>query len=178
MAQATPMAGGTPAAGGTPTIVLVHGAWADATGFDPEIRALQRRGYTAIGFGNPLRDLAGDAAYLAEFLRTLSGPIVAGRPLAPADALAPSIVISHRLSQRLFNGPRNAVGAHLVLNSHDYVVVGVAGPAWNVPSWKTDVWQSVAFGHLITPQCCYVQLLGRLKPASRWPWRSPRTRSC
>ena len=24
-----------------PTIVLVHGAWADATGFDAEIRALQ-----------------------------------------------------------------------------------------------------------------------------------------
>ena len=60
----------------TPTIVLVHGAWADATGFDAEIRALQDRGYSAIGFGNPLRDLAGDAAYLAEFLRTLSGPIV------------------------------------------------------------------------------------------------------
>src|ERR1700741_3070797 len=63
-------------AAGTPTIVLVHGAWADATGFDAEIRALRNRGYTAIGFGNPLRDLAGDAAYLAEFLRTLSGPIV------------------------------------------------------------------------------------------------------
>jgi pimeloyl-ACP methyl ester carboxylesterase len=60
----------------TPTIVLVHGAWADATGFDAEIRALRGRGHTAIGFGNPLRDLAGDAAYLAEFLRTLSGPIV------------------------------------------------------------------------------------------------------
>ncbi len=60
----------------TPTIVLVHGAWADATGFDAEIRALRDRGYSAIGFGNPLRDLAGDAAYLAEFLRTLTGPIV------------------------------------------------------------------------------------------------------
>ena len=59
-----------------PTIILVHGAWADATGFDAEIRALGDRGYTAIGFGNPLRDLAGDAAYLAEFLRALSGPIV------------------------------------------------------------------------------------------------------
>src|SRR6478736_5825572 len=60
----------------TPTIVLVHGAWADATGFDPEIRALRDRGFTVIGFANPLRDLAGDAAYLAEFLRTLTGPIV------------------------------------------------------------------------------------------------------
>jgi len=60
----------------TPTIVLVHGAWADATGFDAEIRALQARGFRAIGFGNPLRDLAGDATYLAELLRTLTGPIV------------------------------------------------------------------------------------------------------
>src|ERR671933_99873 len=60
----------------TPTIVLVHGAWADATGFDPEICALQREGFRAIGFANPLRDLAADSNYLAEFLRTLTGPIV------------------------------------------------------------------------------------------------------
>ena len=59
-----------------PTIILVHGAWADATGFDAEIRALQREGFRAIGFANPLRDLAGDSTYLAEFLRTLTGPIV------------------------------------------------------------------------------------------------------
>jgi pimeloyl-ACP methyl ester carboxylesterase len=59
-----------------PTIVLVHGAWADATGFDPEIRALQERGFRPVGFGNPLRDLRSDASYLAEFLRTLTGPIV------------------------------------------------------------------------------------------------------
>ena len=59
-----------------PTIVFVHGAWADATGFDPEIRALRREGFRVIGFANPLRDLANDSAYLAEFLRTLTGPIV------------------------------------------------------------------------------------------------------
>src|SRR4029450_11901352 len=59
-----------------PTIVLVHGAWADATGFDREIRALQDRGFRVIGFANPLRGLLGDAAYLADFLRSLTGPIV------------------------------------------------------------------------------------------------------
>ena len=32
--------------------------------------------FAVIGFANPLRDLARDAAYLAEFLRTLTGPIV------------------------------------------------------------------------------------------------------
>jgi pimeloyl-ACP methyl ester carboxylesterase len=59
-----------------PTIVLVHGAWADATGFDRQIRALQERGLRVIGFANPLRGLPGDATYLAEFLQTLTGPIV------------------------------------------------------------------------------------------------------
>src|SRR3954454_22568498 len=59
-----------------PTIVLVHGAWADATGFDGEIRALRDRGLRAIGFANPLRGLPGDATYLADMLRTLTGPIV------------------------------------------------------------------------------------------------------
>src|SRR3954453_3246639 len=63
-------------AGAVPTIVLVPGAWAAAGGFHPEIRALRDRGYTTIGFANPLRDLRGDATYLAEFLRTLTGPIV------------------------------------------------------------------------------------------------------
>src|SRR3954465_15217317 len=59
-----------------PTIVFVHGAWADATGFDREIRALQDRGFRALGFANPLRGLPGDANYLTDFLRSLTGPIV------------------------------------------------------------------------------------------------------
>jgi pimeloyl-ACP methyl ester carboxylesterase len=59
-----------------PTIVLVHGAWADASGFAQEIRALQERAFRAIGFANPLRGLAEDATYLATFLRSLAGPIV------------------------------------------------------------------------------------------------------
>jgi len=59
-----------------PTIVFVHGAWADASGFESEIRALQGRGFRAIGFANPLRGLPDDAKYLADFLRSLTGPIV------------------------------------------------------------------------------------------------------
>jgi pimeloyl-ACP methyl ester carboxylesterase len=59
-----------------PTIVLVHGAFADASGFAGVIRALQDRGFRALGFGNPLRGLASDATYLAGFLRSLDGPLV------------------------------------------------------------------------------------------------------
>jgi pimeloyl-ACP methyl ester carboxylesterase len=59
-----------------PTVVLVHGAWADATGFDAQIRALQERGFHGIGFANPLRGLPSDANYLADFLRSLTGPLL------------------------------------------------------------------------------------------------------
>lgn len=40
------------------------------------IRTLRGRGLAAIGLANPLRHLSGDAAYLADLLRTISGPIV------------------------------------------------------------------------------------------------------
>jgi pimeloyl-ACP methyl ester carboxylesterase len=60
----------------TPTIVFVHGAWADASGFGGSIRALSDRGFAAIGFANPLRHLTNDGAYLATLLGTISGSIV------------------------------------------------------------------------------------------------------
>ncbi|PYQ78791.1 MAG: hypothetical protein DMG03_27365 [Acidobacteria bacterium] len=78
-----------------------------------------------------------DGATVApSFFSAVGGPILAGRPIGPADMLTPSIVISQRLAQRLFNGASAALGAHVVLNSTDYVVIGVAGPQWDVPSWK------------------------------------------
>jgi pimeloyl-ACP methyl ester carboxylesterase len=59
-----------------PTIVLVHGAFADASGFGAVTSRLQRRGYTVIAPANPLRGPASDAAYVASVTRTISGPIV------------------------------------------------------------------------------------------------------
>ena len=43
-----------------PTIVLVHGAFADATGWQRVIPILQRDGYEVIAVQNPLASLAGD----------------------------------------------------------------------------------------------------------------------
>jgi pimeloyl-ACP methyl ester carboxylesterase len=59
-----------------PTIVFVHGAWADNSGFDASIRALRGEGFRAIGAANPLRELRSDAAYVAALLRSTAGPIV------------------------------------------------------------------------------------------------------
>jgi pimeloyl-ACP methyl ester carboxylesterase len=59
-----------------PTVVLVHGAWADASSWAGEVRALQRSGVRVRAIANPVEDLTTDARYVAHFLRTIRGPIV------------------------------------------------------------------------------------------------------
>ncbi|MEV4350474.1 alpha/beta hydrolase [Actinoplanes sp. NPDC049596] len=60
-----------------PTVVLVHGAWADASSFAPVTALLQRRGYTVLNAPNPLRGLASDAASVAAFVnQATTGPVV------------------------------------------------------------------------------------------------------
>jgi pimeloyl-ACP methyl ester carboxylesterase len=59
-----------------PTIVLVHGAWADASSWSREIMQLQADGYPVIAPANPLRSLSGDSAYIASVLAQTPGPLV------------------------------------------------------------------------------------------------------
>jgi pimeloyl-ACP methyl ester carboxylesterase len=59
-----------------PTVVLVHGGWADSSGWNAEITKLEQLGYTVIAPANPLRGLASDAGYVRSVLHTISGPIV------------------------------------------------------------------------------------------------------
>jgi pimeloyl-ACP methyl ester carboxylesterase len=59
-----------------PTIVLVHGAFADASGWTASIKQLSRQGYPVIAPANPLRGVAADSAYLVSILATITGPIV------------------------------------------------------------------------------------------------------
>ncbi len=71
---------GTPAAASAtsrkPTIVLVHGAFADASGWAGVISELAAHGYPVVAPANPLRTLSGDANYLKAFLGSVTGPIV------------------------------------------------------------------------------------------------------
>lgn len=62
--------------GPKPTVVLVHGAFADASGWADVTTKLQRRGYTVIAPANPLRGVASDSAYVASVLASIEGPIV------------------------------------------------------------------------------------------------------
>src|SRR5262249_28265054 len=59
-----------------PTIVLVHGAWDNSSGWNGVIERLHAQGYQAIALPNPLRGVTSDAAYIASTLAGIPGPIV------------------------------------------------------------------------------------------------------
>jgi len=62
--------------GSKPTIVLEHGAWADTSSWNGVIRRLQANGYAVYAPPNPLQGLSYDSGFLADFLHSISGPIV------------------------------------------------------------------------------------------------------
>src|SRR5260221_3672910 len=59
-----------------PTVVLVHGAFADASSFAGVIRELDSAGVEVVAPPNPLRSLAFDAAAVADVARAVDGPVV------------------------------------------------------------------------------------------------------
>lgn len=59
-----------------PTIVLVHGAFADASSWSGVVERLQKNGYDVIAPANPLRGIPQDSTYLASLLKSIKGPIV------------------------------------------------------------------------------------------------------
>ncbi|TPG13412.1 alpha/beta fold hydrolase [Pedococcus bigeumensis] len=75
-ATSAPQARYVSTSGAKPTIVLVHGAFADASGWSEEVTRLQRLGYDVIAPANPLRGLTNDADYVRSVLATIPGPVV------------------------------------------------------------------------------------------------------
>jgi pimeloyl-ACP methyl ester carboxylesterase len=59
-----------------PTIVLVHGAFADAASWDQVIDPLLDAGHPVTAIANPLRGLAADAACVSDHVRAVEGPVV------------------------------------------------------------------------------------------------------
>jgi pimeloyl-ACP methyl ester carboxylesterase len=70
-----------------PTIVLVHGGWADSSGWNSEVTALERLGYPVIAPANPLRGLASDAAYI----RSMVGHSYGGAVITNAAVGVPQV---------------------------------------------------------------------------------------
>ena len=67
---------GRAGAPGRPTIVIEHGAFADASGWDSVAGRLRRAGYPVIAPANPLRGVGSDADYLKSVLATIPTPVV------------------------------------------------------------------------------------------------------
>jgi pimeloyl-ACP methyl ester carboxylesterase len=64
-------------AAGLPTVVLVHGAFADASSWNGVIKRLQAQGVPVTAPANPLRGVSADSAYTAGLLEQIPGPVVA-----------------------------------------------------------------------------------------------------
>jgi pimeloyl-ACP methyl ester carboxylesterase len=60
----------------TPTIVLVHGAFADASSWNGVVELLQQQDYSVVAPANPLRGIAADSAYIASVVNQIDGPVL------------------------------------------------------------------------------------------------------
>lgn len=59
-----------------PTVVLVHGAFADASSFAPVVSELLADGLPVVVPAVPNRSLIGDSAYIASVVRHIPGPVL------------------------------------------------------------------------------------------------------
>jgi pimeloyl-ACP methyl ester carboxylesterase len=60
----------------SPTVVLVHGAFADASSWSRVIERLQAAGLHVVAPANPLRGISHDSAYLRSLLEQIPGPLL------------------------------------------------------------------------------------------------------
>jgi pimeloyl-ACP methyl ester carboxylesterase len=63
--------------GKSPTVVLVHGAFADASSWNGVIERLLEKGVKVTAPANPLRGIAHDSAYTASLFEQTPGPVLA-----------------------------------------------------------------------------------------------------
>ncbi|MDR9751346.1 alpha/beta hydrolase [Pseudomonas sp. SZMC_28357] len=59
-----------------PTIVLVHGAFADASSWNGVVKILEKDGYPVIAAANPLRSVKGDAQSIGDLVSSIKSPVV------------------------------------------------------------------------------------------------------
>jgi pimeloyl-ACP methyl ester carboxylesterase len=88
----------TSSASSTPTVVLVHGAFADASGWAGVIERLMAAGVPVRAVVNPLRGVSADSAYAASVIRQIAGPVLAvghsygGAVITNAGSMAGNVV--------------------------------------------------------------------------------------
>ena len=58
------------------TVLLVHGAFAESASWNGVTKRLTAAGHDVVAVANPLRSLAGDAAYVRDVITSIGGPVV------------------------------------------------------------------------------------------------------
>ena len=76
LAAATTLGSVASFAADKPTVILVHGAFAEAASWNGVASRLIGQGYPVIAAANPLRGVANDAKYVSDIIEHTSGPIV------------------------------------------------------------------------------------------------------
>jgi pimeloyl-ACP methyl ester carboxylesterase len=71
------MSQSSPTASSPLTVLLVHGAFADASGWTDVCEQLQATGVQVIAPANPLRGVSIDSAYIASVIAQIPGPVLA-----------------------------------------------------------------------------------------------------
>ncbi len=80
------------------TVVLVHGAFADASSWNGVVELLQREGHTVVAPAIAMRGLLSDAAYVASVVDQIEGPVLlvghsyAGAVISNAATATPNVV--------------------------------------------------------------------------------------
>lgn len=72
----TPTMANAASPSGKPTVVLVHGAFAESSSWEGVVAQLLAKGYPVVAVANPLRGVRSDAAYVANVLDSIPGPVV------------------------------------------------------------------------------------------------------
>ena len=144
-----------------PTIVLVHGAWADASSWQRVIERLLDDGYAVRAIPNPLRSLPGDAASVRTFVQSVPGPVVlvghsyggavmtnAATGLANVKALVYVNAFAPDEGETALElaGPLSALSNPDPTQVFDFVPAGPPTPTTDLYLKKSTVFQSFATG--------------------------------
>ena len=108
------------------TVVLVHGAFADASSWNAVVERLQAEGVQVTAPPNPLRGISIDSAYINSFLNQIPGPVLAvghsygGAVITNAATNANNVV--GLVYVAAFAPDEGELGAAIASNSKDSVV--------------------------------------------------------
>ena len=137
-----------------PTIVLIHGAFADASGWSGVIERLTALGYAAYAPPNPLRHVITDGDSVRTFVSTIDGPVVlvghsyGGSVITNASVGAPNVRALVYISAYLPDeGETLGAAGALDGGSNDLVEHLLVRPYAGMPEGDGDAYINPEFFH-------------------------------